>query len=303
MEGREAGGGGRRVVRGRARALLRGLAAVALGTWRRYRRDDCLDRAALLAYTTLLGVVPLLAVGFSILHQIALAPVLRGEFNEFVFGHFLPSTGYALLQELDAFADRATQLGTLGVVGLAVTAMLLLHSMENHFNVIWRARPRRLWRRALRYALVLVLGPLFSALFLGFAWPLLDPWLRSAFQLHLPDYLLAAGAATASYPIEAFAFAALYRYLPAAPVRWRDAGVGGALAALLFELGKAAFAVYLHFSSYEKIYGALGALPVFLVWLYLAWAILLLGAELTVVIGGSDPQGSGSGDGVRRTRY
>jgi membrane protein len=165
------------------------------------------------------------------------------------------------------------------VVGLAVTSILLFFSIEGSFNAIWQAsEPRPLVMRLLSFWAVLTMAPLLFGTSLS---------LSSAIFADYQQEDRGVGLLRLALPglIEAAALALMYLSLPNRVVRWQDALLGGAVAALLLELSKIGFGLYITlFPTYETIYGALSVIPTFLVWLYLVWSIVLLGAELTATL-------------------
>lgn len=241
--------------------------------------------ATALSYQTLLALVPLAAVAMAMLTWFPAFKEMQDAAVGFLFDNFLPakmSDAYAFIEN---FAENAANLTIIGLVGLAITALLLLASIEKAFSRIWHVKTdRHLWKRLLIYLLIVLIGPVAMASSLTLVtWivrltekttglPISGMWEFVA--LAVPYLLLPA------------TFLLLYKLVPACKVRWRDALAGAIIAALLFNLGKACFGLYLDaFPTFEVIYGALAALPVFLIWLYISWAIALLGAVITAVLG------------------
>jgi len=238
--------------------------------------DDCIDRASLLAYTTLLGVVPFAVVVFSLWNLVGFDDSLRNQLNELVLSNFMPSVGETVLGQIDRLAARGVQLGYFGVAGLAVTAILLIQAIERHLNAIWGVKPKCRWCRVLRYLLILVFGPLGLAASLVLLGPIgqVLRWFGP-----LPEALTGLTALIA-FVVEAVLLSLVYLSLPAARVTLRDALLGGFAAALLLSSGKLLLSLYIRFSTFESLYGALAAFPIFLLWLFLAWCGVLYGAEL-----------------------
>ncbi len=246
--------------------------------WHSFWLDDCTDRAGLLAYTTLFGLIPLAVLVFSLWNLVGFSLLHRAQVDHLILHSFVPRTGDAILRQVNRLAARGAQLGLFGVSGLGVTAIFLLHEVERHFNAIWGVTPTCLWCRVLRYVAMLVLGPLSFAFILPLLGPLQPLLAYLAYIPVLPpvlSHLLTLLVVTVMMSV-------LYKILPSAVTRWRDVFVGGVSAAILFEAAKIALAGYLRFSTFETIYGALGAFPIFLLWLYMAWAIVLFGAEMAV---------------------
>lgn len=246
---------------------------------RRFHADQGLNSAAALTYTTLFAVVPLMTVTFSMLSAV---PAFRGlgeQIQSFIFHHFVPSTGETVQQYLQGFIQQARHLTWVGVLSLAVTALLMLGTVEKAFNAIWRVRQaRRGVSSFLLYWAILSLGPLLLGS--GFA---LSTYIASLALISGPNALpgLALLLELAPLLFSVAAFTLLYMAVPNTRVPLRHALTGGVLSALLFELAKEAFALFVSlFPGYQLIYGAFATVPLFLLWVYLCWLIVLLGAEL-----------------------
>lgn len=246
--------------------------------WHGFWLDECIDRAGLLAYTTLFGLIPAVVLVFSLWNLVGFSMLHRAQVDHLILRSFVPQTGDVILRQINRLAARGTQLDWFGVLGLSVTAIFLLREVERHFNDIWGVTPTCLWCRLLRYVIVLVCGPFSFALILPLLSPL-QPLLTSLARIPVVPPLLSH---VLTLLVVTVMMAVLYKILPSAITQWRDVFLGGVSAAILFEAAKIALAAYLRFSSFETIYGALGAFPVFLLWLYMAWAIVLFGAEMAV---------------------
>ncbi|OUR76103.1 hypothetical protein A9Q83_14900 [Alphaproteobacteria bacterium 46_93_T64] len=241
--------------------------------------------ATALSYQTLLALVPLVVLGLSLLTYVDAFYTLQTDIIFFLFDNFLPTTiahAYDFLQDI---VINAEQLTYLGLGGLALTAILLFLSIESSFAQIWQTdATRNLFKRLLVYILLILLGPIgLSTSLTLFSW--IARLTEGASGLHVMEY---AGYFSFLLPfILCFStFFMLYRLVPAGKVRWQHAAHGAAVAASLFVLGKQFFKLYLiYFPSYQVIYGALAILPLFLIWLYVSWALVLLGATITAVLG------------------
>jgi membrane protein len=240
----------------------------------RFLADRCFTLASSLAYASLLAVVPLIAIVLVVLSRFPLFDVMREEAEGALFQYFAPSFGEEAQAYLARFVANTGQLTALGLVGLAGSALILLMTIEDAFNIIWRvAEPRRAGYRLLVYVAALALGSILvgAALTLSTSAYAASAWLglgQEATRL-LPLPLTTAG------------FALLYGLLPGRGVHLLPALVAAFVAAALFELLKAGFAAYIRlFPAYATIYGALSVLPLFLIWMYCAWAVVLWGAEL-----------------------
>lgn len=253
---------------------------------RQYRDNGCRESAAALTYTTLFAIVPMMTVAFAIL---AALPALRersAEIQRWVFEYFAPSVGDDVLAQLNEFSRQAGNLTGVGIIFLVVTSVLMLRTIEQNLNRIWRIRtPRKGTTSLLMYWAVLTLGPLCLGAALG-----LSSYLTSIKLLTgAVDYLGGVAFWLSLLPFVAMTalMATIYIIVPNCYVPLRQGLLGGAVAALLFELAKAGFALFIRLSpSYSVIYGAFAAVPLFLLWVYISWMIFLGGAVLvhTLVI-------------------
>ncbi len=261
------------------------LKAFLLFAVRRFSKDRCLRMAASLSYTSLLAVVPLTAIAFSMLAAFPVFEGIRGEFQNALFSNFLPQSAEAMREYFDQFVKNTARLTAVGIIGLAATAVLLLGTIEADMNAIFRVtRPRAVVPRLLVFWALITLGPLllgasFSLSTYFFA---LTRWVGVdglegtfiEFTQFLPTFMV----------IVALTFC--YVIVPNRRVRARDAIVGAIVAGLLFGLLRHGFGIYVaRFPTYQTIYGAVSVVPIFLVWMYLSWAVVLFGAILTASMG------------------
>jgi membrane protein len=273
---------------GRPASRFIGVAGFAL---RRFRADASLQAASSLTYTTLLSLVPLLAIAFAIFVAF---PAFKGAHEQLeiaLFTNLVPGIGGEIQGHLTGFLDNAGQLGTVGVVSLGLSALLLLSTIEATFNRIWRVeRPRPLIVRFLLYWGALTLGPLligagitlttdaFSVARQGLSQAGMDATQFSMEAGGLGDQLW-------SILLQMLLFTFLFVVIPNRRVRWRDALVGGGVSAVGFQILKIGFAWYLgNVFTYQAIYGAMAAFPIFLIWLYLSWCVMLLGATFAASV-------------------
>lgn len=240
---------------------------------RRFLDDRCPESAAVLAYTSIFAVVPLLAVVFAVLAVFPVFDLWTQQLVDLVFTHFVPEAAATIADTLANLAGRARQLGPMGLAALLVSMLLTLLAIERSFDRIWRVkRPRPPLRRLLMYWAVLSLGVLLAAASLA-----ASTWIFGSPGWADPLTRLGQGLLPGLAALLVFSLA--YRWIPNHPVPWSHALAGGLLAALLFELAKAGFAAYLVGASLESIYGAVAVLPIFLLWVWLSWLVLLLGAS------------------------
>ncbi len=252
---------------------------------KRFLEDNCPKNAAALTYTTLFAVVPMMTVSYAMLAAIPAFSEVGNQIEDFIFQNFVPTTGVAVQQYLSDFSNQARQLTGIGVAVLIVTAFLMITNIEKSFNAIWRIRqPRRGVSSFLLYWAVLSLGPLLLGA--GFV---VSTYLTSlAFMGEESAYASAGRWMLGWVPLllSMAAFTLLFVAVPNTRVPLRHGLVGGVLVALLFEGAKACFALYVAlFPGYQLIYGAFAAFPLFLLWIYISWLIILAGAELVANLG------------------
>ena len=257
---------------GFARNLMRFAAYCA----RRFRDDQCLRIATQLSYASLLAIVPILAIGLGLLSAIPAFEHLRVDAQMLLFKNLLPDAGVEVSDQLATFVENARSMTGVGTAALLLTAVLLLNTITGAFNAIWRVtEPRPVVVRIMAYWMVLTIGPIFLGASLslssyGFVTTALEHGERAFGLTRLLPFALATGG-----------FTLLYLVVPARSVPVQHAFAGGMVAAALFEALKAGFGFYLRqFPSYEAIYGALAAVPIFLIWMYLSWTVVLFGAEI-----------------------
>lgn len=246
-----------------------------------FLRDNCRGHAAALTFTTLFAVVPMMTVVFTALAAVPSLKPFSAEIQQFIFANLVPSTGEAVQQHLGEFAQQASQLTIVGIGMLFVTAIMMLVTIERAFNEIWQVRaPKQGLISFLRYWAVLSLGP-----FLLGAGFVLSSYLMSLRVLSDTMDLVGTvlpGIGLIPLLFTALGFTLLYTAVPNCRVPWRSGLISGFVAACLFELAKRGFGIFVTgFSSYQLVYGAFAAFPVFLLWIYLSWLIILFGVELS----------------------
>ncbi|ESM84663.1 ribonuclease BN [Enterobacter hormaechei] len=235
-----------------------------------------------LAYVSLLSLVPLVAVIFALFSAFPMFADVSMQLRHFVFANFIPATGDVIQNYIEQFVANSSKMTAVGACGLIVTALLLMYSIDSALNTIWRSKKVRpkVYSFAV-YWMILTLGPLLAGASLAISSYLLS--LRWATDLNsVIDNVLRILPLILSW----LSFWLLYSVVPTTRVPNRDAVVGALVAALLFELGKKGFALYITmFPSYQLIYGVLAVIPILFVWVYWTWCIVLLGAEITVTLG------------------
>lgn len=236
--------------------------------------------ASALTYTTLFAVVPLMTVSYAVLAAVPSFQGVGDELQGWVFSNFVPATGAVVQDYLSNFASQARQLTAVGVAVLAVTAIMMMKNIEAAFNQVWRVtEPRKGLSSFLLYWAILSLGPVLIGLGLG-----VTSYIASISVVSEATELVGKARLLSILPmvLSAAAFTLLYAAVPNCRVPVKNAFYGGLVVAILFETAKRGFALFVtQFPSYELIYGAFAAVPLFLLWIFISWIIILLGAELT----------------------
>lgn len=254
----------------------------------RVGRERGLRTAASLAFTTLLALVPLLTVVLSVLSMFPLFDEWREAIEHFLYDNFVPAAGDTISQYLHEFSSQAGRLTAIGLIFLFLSALLLLATIEDAFNDIFRVHSGRSFlQRIVVYWAMITLGPLFMVASLSV----------TSYLLSLP--IISATAVGASFDqlllwalpplFELLAFLLMYAIIPNRPIKASHALIGALVATLLFEVAKRGFVVYMgNVTTYQVLYGALGVIPVFLIWLYISWLVTLFGGFVTSELSGQE---------------
>ncbi|MCH7309074.1 YihY family inner membrane protein [Acinetobacter sp. NIPH 1852] len=252
---------------------------------RRFEADRCREQAGSLTYTTLFAVVPMLTVFLVIISSIKALEPARQQLQQLIYSNFLPKSTIAFDKALSAFTDKSSNLTVIGILFLFVTTVLMLSSIENVFNRIWRVKETRSGLVGfMRYWTIISLGPILlgSAFVLSSAVASMNILsnnfagyqLDGAFLLWLISFLLTV-----------FGFFILYWTIPNRNVPIVSAIIAACFSATVFEILKRLFGwIMSNFTSYEIVYGAFAAIPIFLLWIFLSWNIILLGVEISYAL-------------------
>ncbi|AME24993.1 MULTISPECIES: YihY family inner membrane protein [Burkholderiaceae] len=251
---------------------------------RRTGEDRVAQVAGSLTFTTVLSLVPLATVAFALFTAFPIFASFQMSLQDFLASHLMPSQiNSQIFKYLNQFASKAKGLTTVGMIILFVTSVMTMMTVESAFNVIWRVRKSRpLAQRILVYWAIITLGPILFGVSLSMSSYLFAQSIAFAGSHNLLPPGIEWALTSATLPFTVVAFAMLYVFLPNCKVAWRDALVGGLIAAIAFELTKRGFGYYVRrIPTYTAVYGAFAALPVFLLWVYLCWMITLIGAMVT----------------------
>ncbi len=251
---------------------------------RRLREEHLPEVAGSLTFTTVLALVPVVTIAFAIFTVFPVFNTFRASLEAYFIQNLMPrAIANNILGYLNQFAAKSRGLSAVGGVFLFVTVAMTLSMIDRVFNQIWRVKAvRPLSQRILVYWAIVTLGPLLIGMSISLTSSLFSATSGAAMQRSgigavlytLLSVLLTTGA-----------FTLLYVAVPNRAVDWRDAACGGLLAGVSFEIAKRLFAIYItKFPAYTVIYGAVAAIPIFLIWIYLFWMITLSGALLAAAL-------------------
>ena len=251
----------------------------------RFEADRCRESAGSLTYTTLFAIVPMLTVFLVIVSSIKALEPARQQMQTWIYSNFLPKTSIAFDKALNAFTENSSNLTIIGILFLFVTTVLMLSSIELAFNRIWRVRQARGGIVGfMRYWTIISLGPII----LGTAFVLSSTVASmnllsntvAGYQFDFAYVLLFI-----SFALTCLGFSLLYWTIPNRSVPIKSAVIAGIFSGVVFELLKNLFGFIMsNFTSYQLVYGAFAALPIFLLWIYTSWLVVLLGVQISYAI-------------------
>jgi membrane protein len=246
----------------------------------RFREDRLGQTAGSLTFTTTIALVPLVTVALAVFTAFPIFSDFQSVLQRRLVESLVPDNiSRQVLGYLTQFASKASRLGVVGVTALVLSAIALVFTIDRTLNAIWRVRKRRPFaQRILLYWTALTLGPLLMGASLVMLTQLivvsrgLAPDVTSSMRWFFSGL---------EFMLLAWGVGALYRYVPYTQVRWSHALVGGVWVAAATEVARNVLAYYFGMMpAYSAVYGALATLPILLIWIYLAWVIVLLGAVL-----------------------
>ncbi|MEO6171626.1 MAG: YihY family inner membrane protein, partial [Arenimonas sp.] len=245
---------------------------------KRFIDDRLFATAGALSYTTMFALVPFIAVFLAVMSAFPVFDEWKDALINFVFSNFVPSSARQMEGYVLGFSASAKSLTAVGIIALLTSVLLTMWSIERTFNRIWRVptiRPK--FTRFLLYWALLTLGSLLTVAAISASSSVLAYAELSGLQTQGISAVLLRWS---PFLIELFAMTAAYWLIPHRQVPFRFALAGGVLATLLFEGLKYGFTSYVRNTSVEQLYGALALVPIFMVWLYFSWAVILFGASL-----------------------
>ncbi|MGZ5148618.1 MAG: YihY family inner membrane protein, partial [Burkholderiales bacterium] len=244
---------------------------------RRFNEDRCMQIASSLTYTSLLSIVPMVTVALTVIAAFPAFGEVTAALQTFILQNLVPASADVIASYTQQFSTNAAKLTAVGIAFLVLTSIMLLLTIDRAFNDIWRVkRPRPVVQRVFVYWTLITVGPVLIGASLT-----LTSWLVGqavGFVRGVPG----AGVVLLSIVpvvLTSLAFSLLYIAMPNRRIALRDAVLGGVLAGVAFEVMKRSFAFYVaQFPTYTLVYGAFATLPVFLLWIYLSWLVVIFGA-------------------------
>lgn len=265
------------------RPEVRQLGLFLVHVCKRFNRDRCLQIASSLTFTTLLALVPLITVALTLVSAFPVFSGLGEQIRAFLLANMLPeAAGKFVAGYIEQFAGRAGKLTALGTAALAVTAFMMMFTIERAFNSIWRvSQARPVAQRILVYWAALTLGPVMMGASLSITSYIVGASFGFARQF---PAAVAALFWLVPFALTCASFTLLYYVVPNRAMRIGHALTGGIVAGLAFEIMKRGFAVYVaKFPTYTLVYGAFAAIPVFLLWVYFSWVVIVVGALIAAL--------------------
>jgi len=251
---------------------------------RRLEEEHLPQVAGSLTFNTVLALVPVLTIALAIFTTFPIFNTFRTSLEAYFIQSLIPKAiSNTILDYLTLFAAKASRMSLVGAIALLFTTAATMAMIDRTFNDIWRVKTKRpLVQRVIAYWTIVTLGPLLIGVSITMTSHLVKAtdWVT----VNLP-FLTAFLDTAVSIGLTTIAFALLYMVIPNRFVEWRDAGWGGFIAAVAFEIAKRLFAVFVtRFPSYTMIYGALAAIPIFLIWIYVSWLIILVCAVIAAAL-------------------
>lgn len=248
--------------------------------WQRINRDRLTTSAASLAYTSILALVPLITVIFSLLAAFPIFNEASQAFRELLYANLAPAASDTVQEYVEQFIANTNRMTIFGLIGLMVTSLLLIRSIDSALNYIWQTtRKRSIMYNLTMYWTVLTLGPILIGASIAISSYIFSSnWLS---DIPVSNGLLKFFP----FVISILGFWLLYCIVPTESIPVKESMIGAVVAAVLFELGKKLFTLYVtSFPTYQLIYGVLASIPLLLVWIYFSWCIILFGAEFAAAL-------------------
>ena len=262
--------------------ISKGTCEYIIFLWLRSKEDNIKVPAGHLAYVTLLSLVPLLAVIFYMLSAFPMFSALNKIIENLIYNNFVPTSGDAIKLHMSGFIENTKQMSMMGIASLVVIALLLISTIDQTINRIWRCTNKRSKVQAFTiYWTILSIGPIIIGSSIA-----LSSYLFSSFKevgfLSFGQQLLSLMPFVSAWLV----FSGIYTLVPNQRVNFIYALIGGFITAFLFTFATDLFRLYItNFPSQQIIYGALAVIPILFLWTYFLWLIVLIGAEVTATLG------------------
>ncbi|MCX8618725.1 virulence factor BrkB family protein [Gilliamella sp. B2923] len=260
--------------------ILKQIQSFSMMLWSRLNHDRLTTSAAGLAYTTILALVPLITVIFSLLSAFPMFDEISLSLKKLIYSNLVPTASDTIQNYLEQFIANTKKMTFAGVIGLIVTSLLLINTINTALNHIWKTKRKRSFMYNLTmYWTILTLGPILVGSSVAVSYYIFSlKWLSVAATGNILLSIL-------PFLISVVGFWLLYSIIPTESVPLKESMIGAIVAAILFELGKRAFALYVtSFPTYQLIYGVVSSIPIMLVWIYCSWCIVLFGAEFAATL-------------------
>ncbi|TPH04131.1 virulence factor BrkB family protein [Haemophilus haemolyticus] len=250
--------------------------------WKRFLENKLNQAAGALTYSTMLAIVPMVMVIFSIFSAFPVFNEVTGELKEMIFTNFAPSASDMVGEYIDQFVSNSKKMSAVGIVSLIAVALMLINNIDRTLNSIWHdTSVRPIFTSFAIYWMILTFGPLVIGTSIG-----ISSYIKVMFE---QSETLSLGVKLLSllpFFFTWFIFTLIYTIVPNKKVDIRYSACGALIAAIFFTLGKQAFTWYITtFPSYQLIYGAMATLPIMLLWIQISWLVVLVGAQLSEVLG------------------
>ena len=236
-----------------------------------------------LTYSTLLAIVPLIMVVFSVFTLLPIFDEATHQLKQLVYDNFAPNAGNMVQEYLDLFVANSQKMGMISIAGLVVVAVMLISSIDHALNEIWQnTKPRHLVLSFGIYLAVLIFGPILAGASIAvssyiFSLEMFSEQGIFSFSQYLLKFV--------PFGLTWLMFSLIYLVVPNTHVSFKHAAIGALIAALFFTLGKQAFVWYITtFPSYQAIYGVLATIPIMIVWIHLSWKVVLFGGQVASVL-------------------
>lgn len=251
--------------------------------WKRFQENKLSVYAGHLTYSTMLAIVPLVMVIFSIFAAFPIFDEATADLKTFIYDNFAPNAGNMVQEYLDLFVSNSKKMGLISTLGLVVVAIMLIAKIDESLNEMWHKRKdRSLVLSFVLYTLILIFAPILTGLSIA-----ISSYIFSL-EIFSEDGMFSFSTrllAFAPFVLTWLLFTMVYLIVPNTPVKFRHAACGAIFGAIFFTLGKQVFVWYITtFPSYQAIYGALAVIPIMILWINLSWLVVLLGGQFAAVL-------------------